>query len=52
MRLFRTLNATWFTISAVGLIALLTLGYCQITGPSRQAARQSRDDATMAQTRT
>ncbi len=48
----KTFTATGWLLVAVGLIALLTLGYCQVTKPSRDAARQSRTDATMAQTRT
>ncbi|WP_426041491.1 hypothetical protein [Brevundimonas sp. TWP2-3-4b1] len=47
-----TPRAVYLALAVVGALALLTLGYCQITGPSREAARQSRNDATMAQTRT
>ena len=48
----RTFTVTGWLLVAVGLIAMLALGYCQITGPSRRTASKARDDATMAQTRT
>lgn len=39
-------------VAGLGLIALLTLCYCQITKPSRDAARQAEATATLTDGRT
>lgn len=39
-------------LAIIGAVVLLTLGYCQITRPSRDAARQAGASATLADGRT
>ena len=47
-----TPRAVYLALAVVGALALLTLGYCQITKPSRDAARQAEATATLADGRT
>jgi hypothetical protein len=49
---FRAFTATAWAIAAVLVLALLVLGYCQVTKPSRDAARQAEAQATLSDGRT
>lgn len=47
-----TLRGWTLALSAVLVIALLVLGYCTLTAPSRDAARQAAANATLSDGRT
>lgn len=48
----RTFTPVAYLIAALGVIALLTLGYCTVTGPARQAAKMAAANQTKAEGRT
>ncbi|MBG7616459.1 hypothetical protein IWC96_14370 [Brevundimonas sp. BAL450] len=52
MTLFRTFTRAGWIITAIGLIALLTLGYCAVTKPARDATKRAEANSTIADGRT